>query len=472
MYEVILLVVPVLLYLAILIAGASFWFWGAILILLALYSGKRRNWFHWMSQFLIGKRRGEWSAGFAATWWLLVLCMMGAAPFLFINAIGNVLGGDMHAIWGLLIWGAATLGEFLMLHFLVKGEEMPSIFDIVKDKPALEAFVSNTEVNGIKPPARVNEINPENLARRISEEVIGQDAIVRDVAGQIARRIRLARTKKPIGVFMFVGATGAGKTELAKAIAKYAFEGRLTRVDCNELTAEHSVQRLIGAPPGYIGSESGGQLTRDIQRLGSGVILLDEIEKAHEATLRTLMGLMDEGRLTEASTGQVMDASQFVIVITSNAEHAALAEIAETIADPDDRRRAVRDTLTGVFRPEQLARIDDIHCFAHLDRRALVQVVGKFLFGFAKDTGVELVNVDSTLLVDTVIRHEKSAKYGIRELIRLVERAIVDGMLDRRAEGFRRVEIISDGTQVEVIGVRDHDDVHFVRGARLEDLRK
>ena len=271
---------------------------------------------------------------------------------------------------------------------------------------------------------------------------------------------------------MFVGATGAGKTELAKAIAKYAFEGRLTRVDCNELTAEHSVQRLIGAPPGYIGSESGGQLTRDIQRLGSGVILLDEIEKAHEATLRTLMGLMDEGRLTEASTGQVMDASQFVIVITSNAEHAALAEIAETIADPDDRRRAVRDTLTGVFRPEQLARIDDIHCFAHLDRRALVQVVGKFLFGFAKDTGVELVNVDSTLLVNTVLRHEKSAKYGIRELIRLVERAIVDGMLDRRAEGFRRVEIISDGTQVEVIGVRDHDDVHFVRGARLEDLRK
>jgi ATP-dependent Clp protease ATP-binding subunit ClpA len=252
---------------------------------------------------------------------------------------------------------------------------------------------------------------------------------------------------------MLVGATGAGKTELAKALAKYAFEGRMTRVDCNELTESHAAQRLIGAPPGYVGSENGGQLTRDIMRLGSGVILLDEVEKAHEAVLRVIMGLLDEGRLTEASTGQTADASKFLIVMTSNAEHDKLAELVATVADEDERRRAVKDTLTGVFRPEQLARIDDVYCFGHLDRRAMVEVVGKFLLGFAADAGVQLVAVDSALLIDTVLRHEKGAKYGIRELVRLVERAIVDGMLDRRAEGFRHVAIQCQGDAVEVVGV-------------------
>lgn len=325
---------------------------------------------------------------------------------------------------------------------------MPSIFDVVRDKPTIDAFVAE---GGSRPP--LPAIDPARLAEQVRQDVIGQDPIVADVTALLARRIRQARRGRPLGVVLFVGATGAGKTELAKAIAKHAFEGRMTRVDCNELTESHSAQRLIGAPPGYIGADQGGQLTRDIERLGSGVILFDEIEKAHEAVLRIVMGLLDEGRLTEASTGRVADASQFFIVLTSNAEHQKLAEIVEQVADPDERRRAVKDTLQSVFRPEQLARIDETYCFGQLDRRARVEVVGKFLFQFAADSGVRLVGVDAALLIDTVTRHEKSAKYGIRELVRLVERAIVDGMLDRRAEGFREVEILCDGERIEVRGV-------------------
>src|SRR5690606_1925645 len=111
------------------------------------------------------------------------------------------------------------------------------------------------------------QIDPAELAAQLKGDVIGQDPIIDDVAAQVARRIRHARASKPLGVFLFVGATGAGKTELAKSLANHAFEGRLSRVDCNELTESHAAQRLIGAPPGYIGSEQGGQLTRDIMRL-------------------------------------------------------------------------------------------------------------------------------------------------------------------------------------------------------------
>lgn len=404
----------------------------------------------------------EYARGYRASrWWATTGALASAALVGFLalslfQSLRATAEGRLSEATPAAISGVVLLAVLASIVTIARKKPMPNIFQLASDAAALEAFVTNTPGPGTRSP--LPEIDPARLAELVRAEVIGQDAIVTDVAGQLARRIRLARPNRPLGVFLFVGATGAGKTELAKALAKQAFEGRLTRVDCNELTESHAAQRLIGAPPGYIGAEQGGQLTRAITQLGSGVILLDEIEKAHEAVLRVLMGLLDEGRLTEASTGQVADASQFLIVMTSNAEHGKLADIAATITDADERRRAVKDTLTGVFRPEQLARIDDIHCFAPLDRRALVQVVGKFLQHFATESGVDLASVDTSLLVETVLRHEKGAKYGIRELIRLVERAIVDGMLDRRAEGFKRVAIRCEGDAVRVVGIPDGVD--------------
>jgi len=419
---------------------------GLVLVLAGLYAGRRDRWLRWVVYHLIGGAastplgRAAHQAAF-----LIPVTLAGYGPAFIAGAIRGTeslatgLGGVM-----------LTAAVPVVLYYIAKERFMPSIFDIASDRAALEKFVAEGTSKS-RPP--LPEIDPARLAELVREDVIGQDVIVQDVAALLARRIRQARQGRPLGVVLFVGATGAGKTELAKAIAKHAFEGRITRVDCNELTESHSAQRLIGAPPGYIGSEQGGQLTRDIERLGSGVILFDEIEKAHEAVLRIIMGLLDEGRLTEASTGRVADASQFFIVLTSNAEHQRLSEIVEQVTDPDERRRAVKDTLQSVFRPEQLARIDEIHAFGQLDRRARIEIVGKFLLQFAAESGVRLVSVDTDLLIDTVIRHEKSAKYGIRELIRLVERAIVDGMLDRRAEGFRDVAIAVEGDRIDVRGV-------------------
>lgn len=346
-----------------------------------------------------------------------------------------------------IVAAALVGGAIWFFSQVLKGAIMKDIFTIVDDPGQFDAFL-----DGDQAPV-VIDIDPEALMRAMRTDVIGQDAILSDVSITLARRAKLRRKAKPLAVFMFVGATGAGKTELAKSIAKHAFEGRLARYDMNEFTESHASQRLIGAPPGYIGSEKGGHLTQEIKRMRSGVILFDEIEKSHGDVYKLIMGLLDEGRITEQSTGQTMDASKFAIVLTSNAEHEKLAALVKTISDPDERKRAIKDTLQTVFKPEQLARIDEVFCFGQLDRRGLAQVIGKFLFGFAKDAGVELQSVDTDLLIETITRHEKQSDYGIRELIRLVENSVLDGMLSAREEGFRAVAIESDGAAVTVRGV-------------------
>lgn len=322
---------------------------------------------------------------------------------------------------------------------------MISVFDLVDDRSKLEAFFAAEKHNAVV------TVNPEQVIPAIKNEVIGQDFVVEDVVRTLNRRTQLKRSNKPLGVFMFVGATGSGKTELAKSIAKHVFDGRLVRFDMNEFTDASSAQRLIGSPPGYIGSEHGGQLTQAIKRMGSGVILFDEIEKADPAVYKMIMGLMDEGRITEQSTGETMDASRFVIIMTSNAAHRELAEIAGRINDPEERRRAVKDTLLQVFRPEQLARVDEIFCFNKLDRRAVAQIVAKFVYQFAKDAGVVLDKIDADLVIDIVLKHERMSDYGIRELIRLVEKSILDGMLDVRNSGKKRVKVTVSGDRVVVL---------------------
>lgn len=428
---------------------------GALLIAGMLLAMRRWDWLAALGEAAIGRRGPAGWPRWAPPLALFAgVALVGVAPMFALIQIGNLAAGAPGASTiAALFWGAVTIAETFGLAHVFKGSPMshPLLSKIKTNRAAFEAFASETARL-----APLQPIDPAQLRAAVLGDVIGQDEIVADVCEQLATSIDLAMPGKPLGVVLFAGATGAGKTELAKSIANHAFAGRLIRIDCNELTESHGSQRLIGAPPGYIGSEEGGQLTRGIEQYGSGVILLDEIEKAHEAVLRVVMGLLDEGRLTEASTGRTADASRFLIVLTTNANHEELADIAAKIADPTERRRAVKDTLRSVFRAEQLGRINDVYCFGRLDRADLAAVAVKFVDGFARQAGVEVVDIDGALIVDAVTKHERMANYGIREVIELIRRELSRGLVARKKEGFAQVAIACQGDSVQVVGIDAH----------------
>lgn len=345
---------------------------------------------------------------------------------------------------------AAACLSILILIF--EGRIMKSIFDLVPadEQAALAAQLDELDAAGKGAEGQAadfSNLDPDTVTRAMESRVIGQDPIVEAVVQTLFRRARLARPNKPVGVMLFVGATGAGKTELAKSIAAEFFAGRLIRIDCNELSESHNVQRLIGPPPGYQGAEQGGQLCRDLARIGTGVLLLDEIEKAHPAALKVLMNLLDEARLTEQSTGRTYSARGFLIVLTSNAAGDAIAKVASVEADPTLRATKVRDALRDDgFLPEILARIDSIFPFAQLSSRDVARVVERFLLQFAKDVGIKLEACDAALLLDLVTQHKKTADYGIRAVVRSVENTVVDGLIDVKDRGYTRAFIrVVDG---------------------------
>jgi DNA polymerase III delta prime subunit len=339
---------------------------------------------------------------------------------------------------------------------IFEGKIMKSIFDLVPadQQESLQDFVQAGDKSGAPRGqfADFSALDPGGVVDSIRGRVIGQDSIVEDVVRTAFRRARLRRSNKPVSVFLFVGATGAGKTELAKALATELFDGRLVRVDCNELSAPHNVARLVGAPPGYVGSDQGGQLCRDIGRIGTGVLLFDEIEKADPAVMKVIMNLMDEGRLTEQSTGNTYSATGFVIVLTSNAAAEGIARVVASVSDPQAQIAGVKDELKSAgFLPEVLARIDSIFPFAQLSRAAVTQIVGRFLIQFSNDAGVELVGVDAALLIDLVTRQEKLVDYGVREVVRLVENSVVDGLLSVRDAGHATASINVINGQIQVV---------------------
>ncbi len=347
-------------------------------------------------------------------------------------------------------------GTFLALEII--GENiMKPIMSLVPQgqQDALSGFLAGSPAAASGGTADLSGLDPAAVTAEIKSRVIGQDAAVDQSVSLIFRRARLRRPAKPVCTLLYVGATGAGKTELAKAIADEMFGGRLIRIDCAEFSQPHSNQRLIGSPPGYLGSDQGGWLCREIGKVRSGVLLLDEIEKAHPDVMTTLMALLDEARLTEQSTGVTYSATGFVIVLTSNAAANDIAAIIK--ASPDDspeRAGRVKDALRGAgFKPEVLARVDVVMPFGELSRVAAAEIVGLFLQKYAADVGLEIRSVDAALLIDLLTKREKLAGYGVREVVRLVESAVVDGLLEARDAGYRAVAISIDGDAVRVAGV-------------------
>ncbi len=292
------------------------------------------------------------------------------------------------------------------------------------------------------PVSRMLEGEVKKLVRmeeRLRERVVGQDAALSVVANAIRRsRAGLSDPKRPIGSFIFLGPTGVGKTETARALAEFLFddEQAMVRIDMSEYMEKHAVARLIGAPPGYVGYDEGGQLTEAIHRRPYAVVLFDEIEKAHPDVFNVLLQVMDDGRLTDAK-GRTVDFKNTVLIMTSNLGAAMLAgEALKTEHDFDMARESVMRVLREHFRPEFLNRVDDIVIYRPLGNAQLSQILDLRLNEVRKLLEDRAISIELTEPARQLILASGSdMAYGARPLKRALQRMVQDPLAIKILDG-------------------------------------
>ena len=300
----------------------------------------------------------------------------------------------------------------------------------------------------------------QNLEAELHKRVVGQDAAVNAVAAAVRRsRAGLADPNRPLGSFFFLGPTGVGKTELAKALADYLFddERALVRIDMSEYMEKFSVQRLIGAPPGYVGYDEGGQLTEAVRRRPYSVILMDEMEKAHPDVFNILLQVLDDGRLTDGQ-GRVVSFKNTIIIMTSNVGSQVIAQAEQEGSSKAETDKKVNDALRATFKPEFLNRIDDIVVFHPLGLDDIEKIVDIQLKGVRERLDNERIQLKlSPAAIQALALDGLDPVYGARPLKRLIQRQVVDNVANLIIAGE-----LHEGDTVR-IDVRDDNDFYAER---------
>ncbi|HEX2457029.1 MAG TPA: ATP-dependent chaperone ClpB [Vicinamibacterales bacterium] len=336
-------------------------------------------------------------------------------------------------------------------------EEEARLADLQKDKRMLKEEVDEEDIAEVVsrwthiPVSRLMEGEIQKLLRmedRLHNRVIGQDEAIRAVANAIRRaRAGLQDPNRPLGSFIFLGPTGVGKTELARALAEFLFddEQAMIRIDMSEYQEKHTVSRLIGAPPGYVGYEEAGQLTEAVRRRPYSVVLFDEIEKSHSEVLNVLLQLLDDGRLTDGK-GRTVDFKNTVVIMTSNVGSHFIAERVNsgTMTLDEGTRREVMDTLRAQFRPEFLNRVDEIIVFHALSREEMRSIIDIQLRSLMKRLAERKIVVElSDRAKDLLIEEGYDPTYGARPLKRTIQRRILDPLAMRVLQGeFREGDVV------------------------------
>ncbi len=314
-----------------------------------------------------------------------------------------------------------------------------------KDAPMLKEEVDEEDIaklvskwTGI-PAGRLLEGEAQKLVHmeeRLQQRVVGQDEAVGRVSNAVRRsRAGLSDIKRPIGSFIFLGPTGVGKTELARALAEFLFDDEklMIRIDMSEYMEKHSVSRLIGAPPGYVGYEEGGQLTEQVRRHPYSVVLFDEIEKAHPDVFNVLLQILEDGRLTDGK-GRTVDFRNTVLVMTSNVGSTAIFEL--SAKDPERARKEAMEALRASFRPEFINRIDEIVIFNPLGKAQLESIVKLLLKNVEKLLEERKITLELTPAANALLLEEGyDPAYGARPLRRTIQRLIQDPLAMQILEG-------------------------------------
>src|SRR5699024_10877845 len=274
-----------------------------------------------------------------------------------------------------------------------------------------------------------------HLEEELHKRVIGQEEAVNVVSDAVRRsRAGLQDPRRPVGSFLFLGTTGVGKTELAKTLAEYLFddENAMTRIDMSEYQERHSVSRLIGAPPGYVGYDEGGQLTEAVRRKPYSVVLLDEIEKAHPDTFNILLQVLDEGRLTD-NKGRLADFRNTIIIMTSNIGSDLIQQKFDTIPDPHVAAENAREEVLGILRqtvrPEFLNRIDDIIVFSPLTKENIRNIVELQVSALSRMLAEQGITLDATAeAIEYLAEKGYDPQYGARPVKRVLQREVLNNL--------------------------------------------
>ena len=346
-------------------------------------------------------------------------------------------------------------------------EENERLQELQKDRKMLKEEVDEEDIAEVVstwthiPVSKLLEGEVEKLIHmedRLRQRVVGQEEALEKVSNAIRRaRAGLQDPNRPIGSFLFLGPTGVGKTELARALAEFLFddEKAMVRLDMSEYMERHTVSRLIGAPPGYVGYEEGGQLTEAVHRRPYSIILLDEIEKAHGDVFNLLLQILDDGRLTDGH-GRTVDFKNTVIIMTSNIGSHLFGDMADK--DRDDVREQVLETLKVHFRPEFLNRLDEIIIFNPLGMEEIKQITDIQIEHLRERLADRKLDIRLTDRAKEVLAAEGfDPNYGARPLKRVIQREIQDNLARRLLEGE-----FADGDLIEV-DVDEAGDFTFTR---------
>ena len=297
-----------------------------------------------------------------------------------------------------------------------------------------------------------------HLEEELHQRVIGQDEAIEAVADAVRRsRAGLQDPKRPIGSFIFLGTTGVGKTELAKALAEFLFddETMMTRIDMSEYQEKHSVSRLVGAPPGYVGYDEGGQLTEAIRRKPYSVVLFDEIEKAHPDVFNILLQVLDDGRLTD-NKGRVVNFKNTIIIMTSNMGSSYIQSQMEKLHGSnkeeviEETKKEVMNMLKKTIRPEFLNRIDETIMFLPLNEKEIKQIVLLQIKGVQKmlsENGVELQLTEGALNFLSQVGYDP--EFGARPVKRAIQRYLLNDLskklLSQEVDRSKAIIVDADG---------------------------